>query len=100
VRDAIRSIAEQMEGRGYVADRAIATAAHLAGSLGKPLLVEGEAGVGKTEIAKVLADMLDTELIRLQCYEGLDVNTALYEGNYQRQLLHIRVGESADATPG
>jgi MoxR-like ATPase len=99
VRDAIRSIAEQMEGRGYVADRAIATAAHLAGSLGKPLLVEGEAGVGKTEIAKVLADMLDTELIRLQCYEGLDVNTALYEWNYQRQLLHIRVGESANATP-
>ncbi|MEJ2336504.1 MAG: MoxR family ATPase, partial [Gemmatimonadales bacterium] len=90
----IRNIADQMERRGYVADRAIATAVHLAQALGKPLLVEGEAGVGKTEIAKVLAEILGTELIRLQCYEGLDVHTALYEWNYQRQLLRIRVEES------
>ncbi|MEJ2317928.1 MAG: MoxR family ATPase [Gemmatimonadales bacterium] len=94
MRDEIRNIAQKMERRGYVADRAIATAVHLAQALGKPLLAEGEAGVGKTEIAKVLAEILGTELIRLQCYEGLDVHTALYEWNYQRQLLRIRVEES------
>jgi MoxR-like ATPase len=88
-----------MERRGYVADRAIATAVHLGQALGKPLLVEGEAGVGKTEIAKVLAEILETELIRLQCYEGLDVHTALYEWNYQRQLLRIRVEESGGTSP-
>ncbi len=80
-----------MEAHGYVADRPIATAVHLLRTLGKPLLVEGEAGVGKTEIAKVLARMLEAELIRLQCYEGLDVHTALYEWNYQKQLLRIRM---------
>ncbi|MEJ2336944.1 MAG: hypothetical protein P8Y26_15125, partial [Gemmatimonadales bacterium] len=68
MRDEIRNIAQKMERRGYVADRAIATAVHLAQALGKPLLAEGEAGVGKTEIAKVLAEILGTELIRLQCY--------------------------------
>ena len=97
--DEIRRISDQMEQRGYVADRSIATAVHLARQLGKPLLVEGEAGVGKTEIAKVLAEIISTELIRLQCYEGLDVHTALYEWNYQRQLLRIRVEESAESTP-
>jgi MoxR-like ATPase len=99
LRDEIRSIADEMERRGYVADRAIATAVHLARALGKPLLVEGEAGVGKTEIAKVLAEILGAELIRLQCYEGLDVHTALYEWNYQRQLLRIRVEESGGTSP-
>src|SRR5258708_29180133 len=68
--------------------------------MGKPLLVEGEAGVGKTEIAKVLARMLSTELIRLQCYEGLDTNTALYEWNYQRQLLRLKIAEREARDPG
>jgi len=76
-----------------VADPAIATSLHLALELRKPLLIEGHAGVGKTEIAKVLARMLGTDLIRLQCYEGLDTSTALYEWNYARQLLHIRMQE-------
>lgn len=78
----------------YVADRGLATAVYLALKLKKPLFLEGEAGVGKTEIAKVLADLLDTELIRLQCYEGLDINHAVYEWNYTRQLLEIRAHEA------
>lgn len=78
----------------YVADRGLATAVFLALKLKKPLFLEGEAGVGKTEIAKVLADLLDTELIRLQCYEGLDINHAVYEWNYTRQLLEIRAHEA------
>jgi MoxR-like ATPase len=82
-----------MERVGYIADEAIATALFLAREMRKPLLVEGEAGGGKTELAKVLARLLDTELIRLQCYEGLDVNTALYEWNYPRQLLRVRMAE-------
>jgi MoxR-like ATPase len=82
-----------MENLGYVADEAIATAVFLAREMRKPLLVEGEAGGGKTELAKVLAQLLDTELIRLQCYEGLDVNTALYEWNYPRQMLRARLAE-------
>ena len=76
-----------------MADPAIATSLWLSMTLKKPLLVEGHAGVGKTEIAKVLARMLDTDLIRLQCYEGLDASTALYEWNYSKQLLHIRLQE-------
>lgn len=84
---------EAMAEQGYIADPRIATALYLAREMRKPLLVEGEAGVGKTEIAKVLARMLDTELIRLQCYEGLDVHTALYEWNYQRQLLRLKIAE-------
>ena len=83
-----------MEANGYIAESAIATAVYLARELRKPLLVEGEAGVGKTAIAKVLARLMNTELIRLQCYEGLDVNTALYEWNYQRQLLRLRIAET------
>ena len=79
-----------------MADPAIATSLWLSMTLKKPLLVEGHAGVGKTEIAKVLARMLDTDLIRLQCYEGLDVSTALYEWNYSKQLLHIRLQERDD----
>jgi MoxR-like ATPase len=98
VERAIRGIVEAMEARGYVADRDIATAVHLARRLRKPLLVEGEAGVGKTEIAKVVAAAFDMELIRLQCYEGLDVATALYEWNYPRQILRIRMGEAEGAS--
>ncbi len=79
----------------YVGDREIATAIFLALRLHRPLLVEGHAGVGKTEIAKTLAAALDTELIRLQCYEGLDVSTALYEWNYAKQILRIRMEEQS-----
>jgi MoxR-like ATPase len=89
----IQSLQRAMEERGYVADEAIATALFLAREMRKPLLVEGSAGGGKTELAKVLAQLLDTELIRLQCYEGLDVNTALYEWNYPRQMLRARLAE-------
>ena len=81
----------------YVAGPSIVTALHLARAMEKPLLVEGDAGVGKTEIAKVMAGVMETELVRLQCYEGLDVNTALYEWNYQKQLLRLRI---AAAPPG
>jgi MoxR-like ATPase len=79
----------------YVADRQLATATFLALKLGRPLFLEGEPGTGKTEIAKVLAAGLGAELIRLQCYEGLDVNAAAYEWNYARQLLEIRLAEAA-----
>ena len=78
----------------YVADRDLATALFLALKLERPLLLEGEAGVGKTEVALTLAAVLDTELIRLQCYEGLDVNTAVYEWDYPRQMLEIRLLEA------
>jgi MoxR-like ATPase len=81
---------------GYVADRALATAAYLLVRLSKPLLIEGHAGVGKTEVAKALASHLKTKLIRLQCYEGLDAHSALYEWNYQKQLLAIRIRERSD----
>jgi MoxR-like ATPase len=90
---AIPELLGRLEREAYVADPAIATSLWLSMELKKPLLVEGHAGVGKTEIAKVLARMLDTELIRLQCYEGLDASTALYEWNYAKQLLHIRLQE-------
>ena len=86
-------IRQMLEKQNYVADSAIVMSVYLAKTLQKPLLVEGPAGVGKTEIAKVLAKALDTDLIRLQCYEGLDANMALYEWNYQRQLLHIKLEE-------
>ncbi|GMR14080.1 MAG: MoxR family ATPase [Gemmatimonadota bacterium] len=78
----------------YVADRALATSVFLALKLQRPLLLEGEAGVGKTEVAKVLADTLGRRLIRLQCYEGLDVSSAVYEWNYARQMIEIRVAEA------
>src|SRR5713101_6737738 len=84
-----------MEAAEYVTDAPVATSVHLALSLRKPLLVEGHAGVGKTEIAKVMARVLGTNLIRLQCYEGLDASTALYEWNYQKQLLHIKLAEAS-----
>ena len=93
-------IAERLAAVGYVADRDLATALWMMDHLKRPLLLEGEAGVGKTEVAKALAAVHETELIRLQCYEGLDQNAALYEWNYQRQLLAIKAhetaGESAD----
>lgn len=78
----------------YIADRGLATAVYLALKLQRPLLLEGEPGVGKTEIAKVVSRLLDTTLIRLQCYEGLDVNQAVYEWNYTRQIMHIRYLEA------
>ncbi len=93
MREEIRKIQALMEGAAYITDPAISTAVHLAMALGKPLLVEGHAGVGKTEIAKVLARVLGTNLIRLQCYEGLDAATALYEWNYPKQLLRIKLEE-------
>ena len=95
MREEIRKIQSLMESAEYVTDAPVATSVHLALSLKKPLLIEGHAGVGKTEIAKVMARVLDTNLIRLQCYEGLDATTALYEWNYQKQLLHIRLDETA-----
>src|SRR5467141_3121525 len=93
------NISDRLAAVGYVADRDIATALWLMEYLKRPLLLEGEAGVGKTEVAKALAAVHGAELIRLQCYEGLDQNAALYEWNYQRQLLAIkaREGENADA---
>ncbi|HTP52215.1 MAG TPA: MoxR family ATPase [Anaeromyxobacteraceae bacterium] len=95
----IRALAESLEGAGYVTDAPVATALFLATALAKPLLIEGEAGVGKTETAKALARVLSTELIRLQCYEGLDAATALYEWNYPRQLLHARIFEGRGEDP-
>lgn len=83
----------------YLADRGLATAIFLALKLGRPLFLEGEAGVGKTEVAKVLAASLERELIRLQCYEGLDVHHAVYEWNYTRQMLHIRMLEARGEHP-
>jgi MoxR-like ATPase len=88
------AVVEAFRARDYLADRSLATTVYLALALGRPLLLEGEAGVGKTELAKVLAASLETRLIRLQCYEGLDVNTAVYEWNYPRQMLEIRLLEA------
>jgi MoxR-like ATPase len=90
----IEAIQDEFRARDYIADRSLATAVFLALELGRPLLLEGEAGVGKTELAKVLASSLGTKLIRLQCYEGLDVSTAVYEWNYPRQMLEIRLLEA------
>ncbi len=87
-----------LSGADYVADRSLATALYLALSLRRPLFLEGEAGVGKTEIAKVLATGLDRRLIRLQCYEGLDASMAVYEWNYPRQMLQIRLAEAQGGT--
>jgi MoxR-like ATPase len=92
----IDALIEDSRKLGYIMDRSLATAIYLLVQLGKPLLIEGHAGVGKTEAAKVLASILETELIRLQCYEGLDVNSAVYEWNYQKQLLAIKLQESSD----
>src|SRR5581483_2496133 len=93
VDEGIRRVQEQMQAQGYVTDREVATTVFLAAELRMPVLIEGHAGVGKTEVAKVLAAGLQAELIRLQCYEGLDAYTALYEWNYPKQMLWIRLAE-------
>ena len=90
----IDDLQESLRGRLYFADRGLATSIYLSLKLQRPLFLEGEAGVGKTEVAKVVANLLETELIRLQCYEGLDVSQAVYEWNYTRQMLHIRLMEA------
>jgi MoxR-like ATPase len=95
----IRALQTAIEREGYVAEPAIATAVYLAREMRKPLLVEGDAGVGKTELAKVVARVEGAELIRLQCYEGLDANTALYEWNYQKQLLRLKIAEREALDP-
>jgi MoxR-like ATPase len=91
----IDQVVKELTARNYVIERSLATAVFLSLKLKKPLLLEGEAGVGKTEIAKVLADSMNARLIRLQCYEGLDVNSAVYEWNYARQMLQIRIMEAS-----
>ncbi len=90
----IDEVETQLAGHDYITDRMLATSIFLAVKMQKPLLLEGEPGVGKTEVAKVIASLLDTELIRLQCYEGLDTQTALYEWNYPRQMLELRLQEA------
>ena len=92
--ESIDQLQTALQTQNYIADRGLATAVYLALKLQRPLFLEGEPGVGKTEVAKVLANLLHTNLIRLQCYEGLDVNHAVYEWNYTRQMLHIRLLES------
>ncbi len=94
--DSVDDVSASLDAEGYVADRPLAVAIHLALEMGRPLFLEGEAGVGKTEIAKVLSSMLDAPLIRLQCYEGLDVAQALYEWDYARQMLEIRLLETQE----
>jgi len=90
----IDAVAAALTGHRYIPDRSLATTVFLALQLGKPIFLEGEPGVGKTELAKVLAELLQTDLIRLQCYEGLDTQSALYEWNYPRQMLEVRLQEA------
>jgi MoxR-like ATPase len=101
--DTIEALAERLDDLDYFADESLLVAIHIAVHLGRPLFLEGEAGVGKTEVAKVLAAIADADLIRLQCYEGLDVGQALYEWDYARQMMAIRLlearGAGATATP-
>ena len=92
--DSVDKLQAGLGGQDYIAERGLAVAVFLALKTGKPLFLEGDAGVGKTEIAKTLASLLDTELIRMQCYEGLDINTAVYEWNYAGQILHLRLMEA------
>ncbi len=92
--ESVEGVLALLESGNYVADKSLATAVFLALRLNRPLFLEGEAGVGKTEIAKVLADRLGRRLIRLQCYEGLDVASAVYEWNYARQMVEIRIAEA------
>ena len=91
---AVDDIQNHLDKEQYIADRALSTSLFLSLKMNKPIFLEGEPGVGKTEIAKVLAKVMDTKLIRLQCYEGLDVNNAIYEWNYSRQILQIRMMEA------
>ena len=95
--ESVGDLQRALQGEAYLADRGLATAIYLALSLDKPLLLEGEAGVGKTEVAKALSTALDRRLIRLQCYEGIDASQALYEWNYPRQLLAIRAMPGPEA---
>ena len=94
----LSKIQDMLESEGYITDPGIVMSVFLSMQLKKPLLVEGPAGVGKTEIAKVMATALDTDLIRLQCYEGLDASHAIYEWNYQRQLLYLKMEEHRDTS--
>ena len=94
----VEKLTEDLRELGYIADRGLATSILISLKLGKPLLLEGEVGVGKTELAKTLAIMFQRELIRLQCYEGIDTNHALYEWDYARQMLHIRSLTAAELT--
>jgi MoxR-like ATPase len=94
----IELVQQEMLRHYYVPSRGLATVVFLSMKLGKPIFLEGEAGVGKTEVGKVLARMLDTSLIRLQCYEGLDLHNAVYEWDYARQILHLRMLEATAAT--
>src|SRR5664279_282613 len=96
---AIDELTASLASRAYLADRGLATVLHVALALGKPLLLEDEAGVGKTEVAKTLADVLGARLIRLQCYEGIDAAHALYDWSYARQMLAIRLIETGDVAP-
>ena len=96
--DSVDETFSLLEQERYVADRSLATAVYLSLRLGRPLFLEGEAGVGKTEVGKVLATGLGRRLIRLQCYEGLDVSSAVYEWNYARQMIEIRIAEAAGVT--
>ena len=98
VPDSVEETLSLLHGERYVADRSLATAVYLSLRLGRPLFLEGEAGVGKTEVGKVLASGLGRRLIRLQCYEGLDVSSAVYEWNYARQMIEIRIAEAAGVT--
>ncbi|MEZ4665786.1 MAG: MoxR family ATPase [Thermomicrobiales bacterium] len=92
--DSVDALESALRAEKYIADRSLATTLYLMLQMRKPLLLEGEAGVGKTEIAKVLATILDTPLIRLQCYEGLDANAAIYEWDYPRQMLYLQTIEA------
>src|SRR5580693_8516816 len=91
----VESVAEGLAQHGYLADEGLATSVYLARVLQRPLLLEGDAGVGKTELARVLASWTGGALLRLQCYEGIDVSQAVYEWDYARQLLHLRAAEAA-----
>jgi MoxR-like ATPase len=94
----VDQVMQLLASQEYVAERQLATTLYLAMTMGRPLFLEGEAGVGKTEIAKVLANGLQRKLVRLQCYEGLDISSAVYEWNYPRQMIEIRLGEAAGQT--
>jgi len=96
---AIEAIQQQLESNRYISDQSLATVIYLSYHLNKPIFLEGEPGVGKTEVAIVLSQILESRLIRLQCYEGLDANSALYEWNYPKQLLRIKMDEHSDKSP-
>src|SRR6201982_2356161 len=97
--ESVGELTETLRQGGYLADRGLATALFVAMSLNRPILLEGEVGVGKTEVAKVMASVFGRKLIRLQCYEGIDTNQALYEWDYARQMLHIRALSAGQLDP-